>query len=92
MARLVEFYLGWRCWRCSTVWAWKGLPHLIRAARNKDVALAQRPRRYIERRYNRVFTKPTAEERRQIEVAFHDCAGLRDEAFLEGLRQWLRSW
>jgi hypothetical protein len=45
--------------------------------------LPQCPRKYIERRYNRVFTKPTAEERRQIEVALHDFAGLRDEAFLE---------
>jgi HEAT repeat protein len=65
---------------------WKGLPYLIRAAADGEQVIARRVRSYVERRYNRVFTTPTAEERGRIDLALEECAGLLDPGFLKGLR------
>jgi HEAT repeat protein len=71
---------------------WLRLPYLIRSAADADEAVARRGRVYIERRYNKVFTRPTEEEQRLIEAALVECAGSLDEAFLKELRSRLRWW
>jgi HEAT repeat protein len=65
---------------------WQRLPYLIRAAADPEPAIAARARSYIERRYNRVFTTPTAEERARIDQALEGCARLLDPGFLKSLR------
>lgn len=65
---------------------WKKLPFLIRAASEKDRNVALTAEKYIERRYNRVFTKPTAEEHEGIQSALNSCADRLDPKFRKGLR------
>jgi HEAT repeat protein len=68
---------------------WGRLPYLIRAAADPEQAIARRARSYVERRYNRVFTTPTAEERGRLDLALAECASLLDPGFLKRLRRWL---
>lgn len=65
---------------------WKRVPYLIRAASDQDRDIASTAERYIERRYNRVFTKPTTEEHEKIQSALNACADRLDPKFLKGLR------
>jgi HEAT repeat protein len=69
---------------------WGKLPYLIRAAADPDEAIALQARGCVERRYNRVFTRPTEEQRVRIAAALEECASSLPPPFLAGLRAHVR--
>jgi HEAT repeat protein len=68
------------------VGTWRKMPYLIRAASEREKGLALQARRLIEWQYNRVFTRPTAEEERGIRSTLEECAGSLSPTFVERLR------
>lgn len=70
---------------------WKGLPHLIRAAADDDQIVGVQSQKYIKRRYNRVFTKPSVEQQSEIQNTLRACASHLKQPFLSDFVQWLHS-
>ena len=70
---------------------WKGLPRLILAAGDNDQLVKLQAQKYIERRYNRVCTKPSPEQQSAIQNALKACERHLEELFLLEFVQWLRS-
>ncbi|MFO7906876.1 MAG: HEAT repeat domain-containing protein [Pirellulaceae bacterium] len=68
---------------------WKALPHLIRAAQDDDDDIRTRARGLVEKRYNRIYTKPSSQQASRIRQALDEGAGRLDEQFVQGLTQWL---
>jgi HEAT repeat protein len=74
---------------------WQSLPWLIRAASCPDEAVTLSARRFIEAWFspplcNRVFTKPSVEERKAIEEAMSALPQESGENLLAKLRKWLQ--
>jgi HEAT repeat protein len=70
----------------DNIGTWSKLAYMIRAACDDDGGIALIARAYIEKRYNRVFTRPTAEEKQRIGLAVTECAARLDPEFLRRLR------
>lgn len=75
---------------------WQSLPWLIKAACVADDEVAATAWRLAEAWFspplcNRVFTKPTLDERMAIELAMEGLRAPRDAAFLVKLREWLQA-
>jgi HEAT repeat protein len=69
--------------------SWAGLPYLMRVAADENELLASSAKHYIERRYNRVFTKPSEAEQKRVQLAWRDCAPLFEVSFRKALGEWL---
>jgi HEAT repeat protein len=67
---------------------WRNLPYLIRAATDPEEVVARRSRNYIVQGSG-VYTRPNAEERRQIQDALDECSNALDPTFLAALRRWI---
>jgi hypothetical protein len=75
---------------------WQSLPWLIRIAFQSDEAVASMARRFIDAWFslplcNKVFTKPSAAEKKVIDEAMNDLRRHQGDTFLATLQEWLRA-
>jgi len=75
---------------------WQSLPWLLRIASQADEPSASMARRFIEAWFspplcNKVFTKPSAAEKKAIDEAMDGLRTQHDEAFLAKVQEWLRA-
>jgi hypothetical protein len=73
---------------------WQSLPWLIRASADEDKGTSQFAQELVERWFapplcNRVFTKPSAEQRRAIDEAAAVASSRLAQAFRSKLQRWL---
>lgn len=68
---------------------WKALPHLIRASGDDDESIRIHGQSLIEKRFNRVFTKPNDEQAAHIRQAIREVEINLDRRFVPGLAHWL---
>lgn len=69
--------------------SWEKLPYMIRAAADSNERIADRAIISASRLYNRVYTQPSEEQRRDIEEAIEATAGMLPASFENRLRAWL---
>jgi HEAT repeat protein len=75
---------------------WQSLPWLIRVGFQADEALASMARRFIETWFspplcNKVFTKPSAVEKKAIDEAMYELRRHQDDTFFAKLEEWFRA-
>ena len=75
---------------------WQSLPWLIRIAFQADEAIALLARRFMEAWFspplcNKVFTKPSAIEKKAIDEAMDGMQTSMDDSFVGKVQEWLRS-
>ena len=75
----------------DTAGIWEVLPCLIQAACDHEDLIAEYARNRIERRYTRVFTNPSKQQRQRIDEALDEFGNRLDATFARGLRTWLAS-
>jgi hypothetical protein len=76
---------------------WQSLPWLIRIAFQADEATASPARRFIEAWFspplcNKVFTKPSSDEKKAIEEAMDGLRPKQNDTFLAKVKEWLRAF
>jgi HEAT repeat protein len=69
---------------------WQAMPYLIEAAADEEIEIAEHVRRNILGRMNRVFTRPTPQERAAIDKRL-DMVAERIPTFVDEYRKWLAS-
>jgi HEAT repeat protein len=75
---------------------WQSLPWLIRIAFQADEAIASMARRFMEAWFspplcNKVFTKPSAIEKKAIDEAMDGLRTSMNDSFVGKVQEWLRS-
>lgn len=75
---------------------WQSLPWLIRIAFQADEMIALLARRFIEAWFspplcNKVFTKPSAIEKKAIDEAMDGLRTSMNDSFVGKVQEWLRS-
>ena len=75
---------------------WQSLPWLIRIAFQTDEVTASMARRFIEAWFspplcNKVFTKPSAVEKKAIDEAVDGLRTSMNDSFVGKVQEWLRS-
>lgn len=70
--------------------SWSGLPYLIQFATSSDESVAYQATQCLLRRFNRVFSTPSQEQKAQIRLAFDQTRQRLDSALSKELGTWLR--
>ena len=69
--------------------AWEKLPYMVRAAADPDERIAARAMVSASQLCNRVFTRPSAEDKQKIQKAIDEKAGALKPSFGTELQKWV---